>query len=720
MLITLLAITIGFSWAFVVAKNKLSWQFTTSQWDRPIPLVGEVIGISQRFDQGMRFDLLLSKYDLKSLARSQAVKVRLFWSQPQKLIAGDKIACLAQLKPPWHLANPGGFDQQKQFFIEGIKATGKVISIEQIIPAKHCYLNCLRQHLYQRMEDLVGKKPLLGVIQAMTLGINGNITKAQWQIFQATGTTHVVSISGSHIGLVAMLCFGLVTLIVKRFLWMTTLSTSNTMSAIVAIISAVIYSLLAGFSIPTKRSCVMILVAMLALLKRQPILTWETLAVSWFSIFIFDPLAPLQMGFWLSFGCVAALILGRSYYVGRSRFHQWLLPQWVVFIGLLPLCILFFQQIPIWSPLANLIALPIISFWVVPVSLLALLFIPFSDFCATLCLQVAHSGLSILWQILEKIAMLPHSVYEQGAPSPWVLVLAFLSAVLLLIPSGIPGRQFAWLGFLPMIFFQPSALSPGEVKFTLLDVGQGLAAVVQTQKHVLLFDAGPQYGEGEDAGKRVIKPFLLSQHIKKLDKVIISHGDLDHRAGLNGLRQWPIDAIITSEAVRLTMPSQPCVAGQSWEWDGVHFTFLNPPSTGVKKRNDLSCVLKIANEAHSILLTGDIEYSAEQKILKHFPIFLKSTILVVPHHGSLTSSSLDFVTQVAPLYALFPVGLANRYGFPKKEILKRYEAMGSQNLLVSETGALIFHLPARGSLPAPIQWRGAHKRYWHVHKPPSK
>jgi competence protein ComEC len=211
----------------------------------------------------------------------------------------------------------------------------------------------------------------------------------------------------------------------------------------------------------------------------------------------------------------------------------------------------------------------------------------------------------------------------------------------------------------------------------------------------------------------VIKPFLLSQHIKSLDKVVISHSDLDHRGGLIGLRQWPMGEVLCSEPDRLAIPAVHCVAGQSWEWDGVQFTMLGPQSQAVKKRNDRSCVLSIQAGKQSILLTGDIEQSAEKTLMNVFPNQLTTSILVVPHHGSLTSSSVDFVNRVAPQYALYPVGLGNQYGFPKSSIVKRYEEVGSKNLVVSETGALIFQLNGEDELTPPTRWRDTSRHYWH-------
>lgn len=708
-----LSMVIGLSWAWLTAYQKLQWQLPENDSQRVITLEGKVVGVTYFAQHALRFKVQVEKYDGQSIQKNTQVIFKLFWPKASTTLQeNDRIHCQVKLTSPWHLANPGSFDQERQLFIEGIQATGKVVNMLDYEVYSGFSLNKLRQNLSQRMTDLLGNKSLLGVIQAMTLGINHNIPPEQWKIFQATGTTHIISISGSHIGLVAMLCFNLVVRLIKRSIRLTVIMPAQYYGAIVAICSATIYSALAGFSVPTVRACIMTLVCMWAVIKKQPILSWHTLALSWLGIFIWDPLATLQMGFWLSFGCVAVLIFGGSYYQGLSRWRKWIMPQWIVFIGILPLCMVFFQQAPLLSPVANFVILPIVSFIVVPPSLLGLCFLKLSQGLATLCLELAHMGLVVFLVILENIAAVPWSVWEKGQMPLLPTVLTFIGTIILLSPKGIPARNVAWCVFLPLVFYHPVLLEWGECKFTLLDVGQGLAAVIQTRNHVLLYDAGPQYGN-DDAGNRVIKPFLLKEHIKVLNKVIISHSDLDHRAGLTGLQKWPMQEIISSEPERLTVLARPCIAGEQWEWDGVQFMMLGPPPEGAKKRNNLSCVLKVSTAQHSILLTGDIETLAEIELLQSYPEYLRSDILVVPHHGSLTSSSPAFIAKVAPHYALYPVGKDNRYGFPKAAILERYADLGAINMVSSQTGACTFYLKPEGALEAPRLWRKVSKRYWH-------
>lgn len=714
--VALLAALVGFSWAYFQAQQKLAWHFPLSDLNRVVNVKGKVVGITQHYLHALRFDMELEEYEGKKLSLSVPVKIRLYWSQPtHTLLAGDKLQGLVKLKPASRLANPGEIDQEKQFFIENIRATGKWLTLLNHQPVKSSLLQ-LRQRLHEQMDDLLPNKPLLGVIQATTVGIYKNITPSQWQIFQATGLTHAVAISGLHISLVAMLFGGLVYLIVSQSSKLITLYPAKCYAAIGGTLAAVAYCAIAGFSIPTQRSLTMIVVVSVALLRRQVVMSWHTLALAWLIIGLFDPLAPLQIGFWLSFGCVATLIYGHSH-SSDNRWRHELMPQLVVFIGLIPMSVFCFQQVPLLSPLANLIALPVINFLVVPPGLVGLLLLDICPPLASLCLHLAHGALASIWGILEEIAHTSYSIWYQGEVPLCELLLAAMGALILLAPRGLPARHLGWIAFLPLIFYRPPLLEQGECRFTLLDVGQGLAAVIQTRHHALLYDAGPLYGQ-LDAGQRIIKPFLRHQHIKQLDKVIISHGDLDHRGGLIGLQDWPIKEILSSEPEKLTLSAHPCLAGQRWQWDGVEFMMLNPSSVS-KKRNDRSCVLKITSPHHSILLTGDIEKQAEKNLIEKFGAQLKSDILVVPHHGSLTSSTVEFIEKVAPDYALYPAGLGNHYGFPKPEIIARYQMQGSENLVSYQTGALTFTLRQKQLAP-PVLWRESARRYWHQHFPPQQ
>lgn len=703
---------LAFSLACWKAKSRLNWSLPANVVQSAVFIEGKVEGICQTSKEGMRFDVKLRVLQNEKLKKSTQVKIRLFWKNPTSTLAhGDTIQAVVKLKKPWHFANPGGFDQEKQFFIEGIRATGKVLTLQKIATDKSFSIIRMRQDISQKIHRLLAEKPLLGIMEAMTLGISSEITSSQWQTFQGTGTSHMVAISGQQVALVALFCFYVVCFLVRRSQKLTSLYPDKYYGAWAAIVGAFFYSALAGFSIPTQRSLIMIVIAMAALLRGQPIFTWTRLALAWICIALIDPLAPLQLGFWLSFGCVAALIYGHSHYRGR-KWRQWVFPQWIVFIALLPISLVFFHQTALYSPLANMLALPVISFIVVPLTFIGLLLLPASMPMAEGILNFAHFSLQGIWTILEKLAALPYHLIQLTSISWPILIVSGLSILLLLAPKGIPGRHFGWIALVPLFLHPVKPIAYGSFRFTLLDVGQGLSAVIQTQHHTLLYDAGPEYGRAGDAGQRVIKPFLKANQIATLDKIVISHSDLDHRGGLKSLSDLVKGEILTSEPLRLRFSAEQCQAGQSWEWDGVVFKMLGPTKLDVKKRNDLSCVLKVSTHTYSVLLSGDIEKNAEKEIRDAYLEELKSTILVVPHHGSLTSSTDNFIQAVSPEYALYPVGKDNHYGFPRSQIMGRYTEKGCKNLISWQTGALTFLLPAGGPLVPPTAYRQQNTRFW--------
>lgn len=421
---------------------------------------------------------------------------------------------------------------------------------------------------------------------------------------------------------------------------------------------------------------------------------------------LFDPLSVLNAGFWLSFSAVALILLTCS-----GRFpaikRPWLwIHLWLAF-GLIPLLLLFFGEFSLIAPLANLLAVPVVSLLVVPLILLTIMLMPLSHTLATFSLEIADNLLHYLWQWLSGLADLPHANWQvQQLPDALLILMAALW-LLILLPRGMPARWLSLLGLLPLFFFSPQQPEHGEFMFTLLDVGQGLSAVVQTQHHTLVFDTGPKYSERFDTGSSVVAPYLLSRGIKNIDTLVVSHVDNDHRGGVEGLMESvSVSQILTSAGSTLT-DAEPCQSGQHWHWDGVDFSVLQPFYEQSGSKNNRSCVLKVSSRDLTVLLPGDIEQEAEQQLVRHYGSALAADIVVVPHHGSRTSSTPGFIEAVQPDYALFPVGYHNRYGFPKEDVVKRYQDSGSVTLRSDHHGALTFH-----SADAPIRWRDQSSHLW--------
>jgi competence protein ComEC len=271
-----------------------------------------------------------------------------------------------------------------------------------------------------------------------------------------------------------------------------------------------------------------------------------------------------------------------------------------------------------------------------------------------------------------------------------------------------------WL--LPLLTWQPVKPQSNQLWFTLLDVGQGLSAVIQTAHHVLVYDTGARFSPTFNAGSSVLVPYLQRQGIKQVDKLVISHADNDHSGGASALlKAMPVKQIQTSALELFThYHAQPCNIGQNWQWDGVTFTFLYPPSAHSEKTNDSSCVLAVQTGNQRILLTGDIEKGSERYLLELMPAQLTANILVVPHHGSRTSSTTAFVKAVHPEYALFAVGYHNRYRLPNVTIVERYRTMEAKNVDSIDCGAMQFKLDGKSPIAAPKCYRQQHRHYWNA------
>lgn len=711
-----LALVIGWSWAYWRASEQLDWHLPQKDWGKAVVVEGRIEKITQWRQGTLQCDVQLRVYQ-ESLLRSHP-KVRVVWAKSANTVSvGDKVTLRVKLKPPWHFANPGGLDQERLLFLSKIRATGRVEALLQQEKNALFSVRGWREALSHHMQALLPGQPFLGVIRALTLGMPEQITPEQWQFFHATGTSHAMAISGLHIGLVALLLGGVGTFLARQSVFLTTRWPARCYGGLLGLFGALLYSALAGFSVPTQRALAMVLVGTCALWARRDILTWHSLAIACLGVLLWDPLVTLQWGFWLSFGCVAALVYGRSHASDRGFVRRWLAPQCVVWVGLLPLSAVFFQQVPLFSPLANMVLLPMMHGVIVPFSLMGMMCLTCSDPLAQFFFVMAHTAFSGVAFVLSKLAAVSGSVWYLSQ-IPWPLLLfGSLGSALCLAPRGVPFRLGGVFLLIPLLVYRSPTLPSRTCRLTVLDVGQGLSCVVQTRHHTLLYDAGPVYSQKEDAGKRVIQPFLRARSIRSLDKIVISHPDLDHRGGLPSLLTWPIGEIMTSHPWDLPVSARACLAGERWEWDGVLFEFLHPqrlPAFAARKRNNHSCVLKVTLGTHSFLLTGDIEKSAERLLLALHAEKIPSTLLVVPHHGSLSSSSNAFVQKVAPKYALYAMGLGNHYGFPKQNILERYQAVGSQNLLIPQTGAVVFQMDAKSPPHLLHAWRHATKRYWHT------
>lgn len=719
-----LAFCVGVSWAVWRAEQRLADRLPAELDGQSQIVSGVIVGLPERLPRGWRFDF---EPERAAEALPRRISVSWYGAWPAADEGSDPLPTPRpdqrwrfhlRLRRPHGLANPGGFDFEAWLLQRGVQATAVVRSkpAPELLAERAGRfgqgVHRLREDLRARMLAALPDSPMAGVMVALTVGDQRAIDDATWQVFRRTGVAHLVAISGSHVTLVALVLGGLWAAVWRRCPPLALRWPAQKAGALAGCAAALAYGLIAGLGIPVQRALLMLAVAALALVCDRLGDVGRVLALSLAVVLGFDPWAVLAAGFWLSFAAVAVIMLVLA---GSAQDAAWLRAcklQLAISVALLPALLMLFQQFPLVSPLANLLAIPVVNLVAVPLGLLFLL-LPWPGL-----LWPADWALRALMAPLEALSAWPLAVWHSPEP-PWGLILlAVLGVGWGLAPRGTPGRLAGWLSLLPLLCWQPARPAEGAFVLTLLDVGQGLAVHVQTARHDLLFDAGPRWGEA-DAGERVVLPYLRAQGVSRLDRVLISHDDGDHAGGWPSLREaLPVGQLLGSAAIVQSEPgAQPCHAHHGgWVWDGVRFEILHPISDDVGLRdNDGSCVLRIAGPGGSALLTGDLEAEGERRLVARQGAALASEVVVAGHHGSRSSSSPAFVAAVRPRWVLYSAGRGNRYGHPHREVLARWAAAGAEGWHSDRAGAIRVEFCAlAGCAPTISGWREVRRRYWHA------
>lgn len=685
---------LGALWLIVAAQDVLQDTLPESLISETITVVGRIHALPQYQPNRVRF-----LFEVENAWRdSQTVSVprllRLSWYSTQtELHANDRWQLTVRLKPASGLANPGVFDYERWLFENRITTTGYVTNkgLNQRLTETHGWrIDNLREDLRELILASSMSQELKPLVLALLIGDRSLVTPEQWQVLTATGTNHLLAISGLHIGLVAFFSYWLLHLLAKRMGGLLIYIPAYKLAAIGALLAAFGYAALAGFSIPTQRALIMIGLVLLLLLFNKRLSTVRVLGFALFSVLLYDPFAVLSQSFWLSFFAVAVIVYSVHGRVNASGWWwKWGRIQWLISIAMMPVLLFSFQSFSLVSPLANLVAVPWVSFLVVPIIFLAGLLSSITLLFDGLMLLIEIT-LGSLWSLLQMLASLPFSQVFSSVSQLSVLFMALLAVIMLIAPRGVPLRLPGLVLLMPL-FFQPKSPIPGD-SFTLylLDVGQGLSAVIKTQSRVLVFDTGAKYSESFDMGKVVLTPFLRSQGISRIDTLLLSHGDNDHIGGTRSvIDNFEVGEILSSDTRKIPQHNVTlCAEGMRWTWDKVDFEILHPSDVRNTADNDNSCVLRVATSRYTLLLPGDIEKTAEWQLIENNPTQLDVDVLVAPHHGSKTSSTMDFIQATSPRLALFPAGYLNRFGFPKQEVVSRYEQAGSRWLSTGDAGAI--------------------------------
>lgn len=757
------SVLLGMLWTNTAA-NKLLQNILPPAWEsRDIWVQGYIDGLPTVYEQHnrfsrskpqtvQRFDFVV--YEARPAEDTDIVlpmrRLRLSWYNTDSLLKpATRWNLRVRLKRPHGFANPGGGDYAGYLLANGIHATGYVRSAKENHQLagfdKRAYHHRIRFALRTRLEQLY-KGRYQDLILALGIGDKSTLDEHKKKLLRDSGTAHLLAISGLHIGFIALLCYQLCVFLSRISERALLLLPAKCWGALGALLGATIYALLAGFVLPTRRALIMVIIVMLAVLWRRSLSFSAGFCVALAIVLSMQPLAGHTVGFWLSFIAVAALLVAlrgsgddqsssqamaadsrirRFIDSALQRSKLWVLQllhaQYAVSIALLVPLGIFFHAIPVFSFVANLLAIPLVSVAVVPLVLGGLLLLGVFPGLATFVLALAEKILDFLLSVLSFILSVSPdaNVWYPPAWSTWMIVIALLGGGLSLYLKTWRYRLLALLLLLPL--FWQSSITRDTLRVEVLDVGQGLSVLIQTAQHAMLYDAGPKYNRS-DAGKLVVIPAMRYRGIKELDLLLLSHRDTDHIGGARSvLEQVLVRRTLISSShsansaykAQLFSDADTCHGGQSWHWDGVDFEILHPPADFDQPvENNRSCVLLVRYKDHSVLIGGDIDKATEHTLLPRLTHGKNLSALFASHHGSRTSSSALWVRSLKPRYVFYSAGYRNQFGHPHSSVEERFAKAGSHAFNTASQGAILLRVDAHGQMIVNT-WRDQNPRFWY-------
>lgn len=697
------ALLFGFGLAGLHAASTLAQQLPHDLEQAQRVLSGRIVDLPQSEPRRTRFRFRVDR-DASQPAALRGRLVQLSWYDDfgatapgprTALAAGGRWRMAVKLRAPRSLRNPGGFDSERHALAQRIVATGYVRepgTARALSPSAG--VDAWREKVSR---SIVRQVPQTSsrYVRALALGDTQALEDRDWEVLRANGLTHLIAISGFHVGLVA----GFFALFAGVFwrIWpgLARKFPRPQAAGVAALLGALAYAAVAGFALPTLRTALMIAVVVAARLCRRPQHAAEALALAAWALLLVDPLSVLAPGFWLSFVGVAWLLWCLPHGSGNVV-RDFFSAQGIAALGLLPLTVFLFGQASLAGPLANLIAVPWWSLVVVPLSLLGLGAECLYEGLGGFFWRLSAQAFDLSWPLFEGLAGSGLAMRWLPEAAWYALPLALFGALWLLLPRGVPGKPLALLLWLPLLWPQRDLPAPGEAELTMIDVGQGLSVLVRTSNHALLYDMGPAVRDGFDAGERAVLPALHALGVPKLDHAVVSHADNDHAGGLEAVRRSMAVGDAWAPAGAPLAQTRPCLSGARWRWDGVDFRFLHPPLHFPYLGNEASCVLRIETAHGTALLTGDIGEVIESRLLRQAPAALRAEVVQVAHHGSRGSSHPAFVAATDARYALLSAGYGNRFRHPNEGVVERWQRAGAHTLSTLEDGALRIRLGADG------------------------
>jgi competence protein ComEC len=761
-----LMFTFGFAWNAYYAEGRLNNILSPEMEGRELTIEGRVAALPQGNLKGAKFAFELGD-SASSLPKRIYLSWQPAWKNPQaipEIIPGQRWKLRVKLKRPYGSLNPYTFDFERWSFHQDFGASGSVRSGELLVAKDigltefELRMELARWHLRKKIQSILPTDArYAGVIIALVMGDQNAIDQDDWRVFNATGIGHLISISGLHVTMLAGVGASIAAFIWRRRSWPLLIPVTK-IAASVGFLTALIYAWLAGFQIPAQRTMYMVGVVAYALWSgRNP----RSFDIWWWAlilVLLIDPMAPYTPGFWLSFGAVAAILYAMGNSAGllgiptgkeldvhwTQRLSQALREacrvQAVVTIALLPFTLYWFYQASVVSPLANAFAIPLVSYVVTPLAIAGALL---PEFIGKWLLLLAHINMEYLAIALDWMASWNWSVVWARQPEWWALLLSGVGIIYAISPGSLVHNwklrtlalSLSAVLFIPQLsFLNPASLVAGEFRATVLDIGQGTAVLLETANRKLLYDTGPIQGKRDDAGQRVILPYLRGKGIDQIDRMVISHSDSDHVGGAATLlKQIQFDFMMGSlpssnpllkNLQARNIPSIPCRFGQYWIWDDVEFIIWHPHEETLfedgysRKPNEMSCVLEVRNRQASFWLTGDVERQGEAEVVERFDqarllgMSQKQLIFMAPHHGSKTSSSLELLQTLRPDQAFAQNGYRNRYGHPHPAVSARYQDLNIPFYQTPITGAQIWTF--KQNVKSSTQfWRHDIKHLWH-------
>ena len=712
-----LSLLAGFAWSHAYALVTLPPDLPDDGKVLRLELSGRVVSLPDRSRDMVRFIFEADTIEGLDEPLQGSWRFRLSWRDPPEIGVGEAWRLPVRLRAVHGYASPGAWDYEGWLYWQGVRYRGYVLAEggPRRLPGESCCrLTQLRATVSAAIDSVTASDYARGVMRAITVGDQSGLSSDAKDLFRATGTSHLMAISGLHIGLLAGLGLMSVSWTWRRIPALCARVPARLAGAVAGLMVATLYAALAGMGLPTQRALIMLVVFALAVVLRRGHNTMHALATAAVCVLLWHPPSVVSAGFWLSFGAVAAILAAIPWTRGRAVWYRAAQVQLAITLALWPILMAVWYACQ-WgrSPGQSDPGAGVRS-------------CPRPDDAAGRPPGAFGPGGGRLDAATAGRAPRPGSVGTGNGRPPahagsdtvraghagtrrcWCL-----RSALILSPPGFPLR---WLA-LPMLglLWLPRAtlLSPGEFDIHLLDIGQGLGTVVETRRHTLVFDTGPEYPSGFSAAAAVIQPFLAKRGRTQIDRLILSHGDKDHAGGVAYLlSSLAVKKVQSGEPERVGHGAERCVAGESWRWDGVDFEFLHPPSEPRLSGNDASCVLRISNSAGAILFTGDIGTGVERLLVQRMADKLASRAVVAPHHGSRSSSGAQFVAATAPVFVLYSTGWANRYGFPAPQVAARWRAAGALALDTAPMGTIGLRFAADGTISGPTAHRLGNKRFW--------